>query len=173
MTSPTRAPSIDDDKFLFISNAKKRKYFQVSLTGSQTPNKCPSSILTEKSTVHIPFVCLAQWTDNDEGIAVEDIFNIQAVYVSGKPSCSFDTRKLSNTREKLVSLIDRTMSLSVALVDRTLHNDFTSASMNVRFVPHIFIEKTSMVLNGQQTSQIIDVFGSYSQLSGLKVIFVL
>lgn len=120
----------------------------------------------------IPFTCTATWLENDGPLGIYDIFNLEATYIDGRPSCAFTTRELSPERLKIVSGLERKLALSVSLTDQNSHVEYNShTSSHIRFIPGAFITTKKMTLGKHQLSDSIDVYGSQSQV--LKVSFLL
>ena len=167
-----KKPSIVDTDYLFISNAHKNKMFYISSdeTPSSNNRHCGESLTyAEQNTP--PFTCIASWADGNDDIAINDIFDVRPTYDDFKPVCKFLPKELSTSNAKILSILDRTISLLVNLADKKSNVNWESELVHIRFIPNIFVDEATLSLSRSQTTQSIDVFGSESQLSGLKVCF--
>ena len=146
----------------------KTKHFHVSL-GDETIH-CSQSVSSKE--LSLPFSCDVTWVENESGsnVGIDDIFRVEPSYVDGRPACTFITRDVFTDKSKAISVADRTLALSVRLVDRNSHVEYNShESTNIRFIPDLLLMSTIMTLSRTYMAEVIDVVSSYSQLSVIKV----
>lgn len=174
VTSPRSDPSIiEDEDYLLLTNGQHIKHFFIALDADAEKyskcNQASSSNSVSSSDLSIPFSCEATWLEHDS-LGIDDVFHLDSAYVDGRPSCAFTTRDLSPERRKAVSSTERTLALSVRLTDHNSHVEYNShRSSHIRFIPNAFITTRKMTLGKGQLTDSVDVYGSESQLSVLKV----
>ena len=115
--------------------------------------------------VHSPFKCNAKWRDNNDNI--NDVFIIESIYKNGEPLCVFSPRVLSPALMKSFCTSDRVITLIVDINDG--RHLYSSAPLEIRFAPEVYINTKEIFLSNVHKVEVVEVYGSQSQLSGLKV----
>ena len=119
----------------------------------------------------LPFRCEAQWSDNGGGILLDDVFDVQSTYIHGRSACLFKAKDVTNQRLKQISTADRNILLKAVLYDKGTNLEHPSSTVTVRFIPQVYVEQRELNFNPNVMSLVVEVQGSLSQLSGIKVRF--
>ena len=154
---------IIDHQYLFLTNAHQKKIFPI--------NSPQPTTTTSTTSLNSPFKCLLTSSNMEEGDS-EDIFEVTSSYVNGQPSCVILTKDLNDIEKKRISVTnDRLLDLSVVLTDRVSRTEWKSQrNTQLRFTADIFVTKGELLLTKDQPFRTIDLFGSNSQLTSLKVL---
>ncbi|XP_047146809.1 nuclear pore membrane glycoprotein 210 isoform X1 [Hydra vulgaris] len=162
VVQPNSAPLIVDESYLFLSNDMVR-YFRISFDNDATnSHSCSENLSID---VQAPFKCNAKWTDSTDNI--EEVFGIKSVYKNGQPHCMFSPHVLTPALMKSLSISDRTIVLNVDISDG--RHMYSSKPLEVRFAPEVYIIPKEIFFSNKNKVEIIEVYGSQSQLSGLKI----
>lgn len=119
----------------------------------------------------LPFRCEAQWSDNGGGILLDDVFDVQSTYIHGRSACLFKAKDVTNQQLKQISTADRNILLKAVLHDKGTNLEHPSSTVTVRFIPQVYVEQRELNFNPNVMSLVVEVQGSLSQLSGIKVRF--
>ena len=149
---------------MFVSNLIEAKYFKVVLSEDQ------SQCLGDVSDLILPFRCEAQWSDGG-AILLNDVFDVQSTYVHGRPACLFKAKDMTDQRLKQISTADRNILLKAVLYDKGTNSEYPSSTATIRFIPQVYVEQRELNFNANLMSQVVEIQGSLSQLSGIKVRF--
>lgn len=188
-----------DRQYLFITNAHQEKIFQIntvvppstdalftaSTTTTTATGACSmtaSEELAGGEQLLAPFTCLLSVSttnsaveENDNVFSVASVFNARAKYVNGQPACVISTKELDSAERKRLSVTnDRMLDLSVVLTDRVSRTEWRArhqgmSATQLRFTADVFVTTRELVLSKSQPFKTVDVFGSNSQLTSLKV----
>ena len=177
-------PSILSDKQLFVlSNAHQQNVFYIktqdmsldddddgTLTNKGTLG-CQSVDLDEDQAANSPFTCVVGSSDKDVDSLLHKVFDVSSFYKGGRPVCSFRTKDSSDEFRKSLSVRpDYMVDVSVILHDSSSGTEFQSpVKINMKFTPDVFLAATQLTLSKNQPSATIDVIGSSSRLTSLKV----
>ena len=182
---------IIDRQYLFVTNAHQEKVFQIntfsppstdtlfttSTTVEGRARACLEKSISDEEQLHAPFTCLLSASttheESDNTFSVGDVFKASASYINGQPTCVITTKDLTSAERKRLSVAsDRILDLSVVLTDRISHTEWRAQrSTQLRFTADVFVATGELVLTKSQPFKTVDVFGSNSQLSSLKVHF--
>lgn len=182
MTSPVVEPSIaTDEQLLFLSNAHQQNVFyiktrEISLGDDDTRNNagslgCGFVNLYGDQAAKTPFTCTVSSVDNEVNNLLYKTFHVSSTYKDGRPVCVFETKDSSDEfRRKLSVRDDLMVDVSIVLRDSSSGTEQRSpVKTHIRFTPDVYLPKAQVVLTKDQPSTTIDVLGSSSQLTSLKV----
>jgi len=166
VSPPSHPPTvIEDEGLLLLSNALHEKHIFLHLSDQQA-----SFTKSSATSIQTPFFCLSKWSSSDAPMKVESLFDIQSKYINGRPACVFTTLSLSAKDKKLIALHDYNLMLSILLIDKSTNVEYMSPTVTaLRFIPDVFIETTQLRYTSKDDSETVNIYGSFSQLSSLKV----
>ena len=200
VTPPIVEPTlVVDRQYLFLTNAHREKIFQINTLAPPTSDALFTARTTKPTSrschftseelsdgeQRAPFTCLLSSSstnsaleENDNVFSVAGIFETQVSYLNGQPHCVISTKELSVADRKRLSVTnDRMLELSVVLTDRISRTEWRArqqgrSATQLRFTADVFVSTSELVLSKSQPFNTVDVFGSNSQLTSLKVCFL-
>ena len=106
---------------MFVSNLIEAKYFEVVLSEDQ------SQCLGEVSNLFLLFRREAQWSDSSGSILLDEVFDVQSMYIHGRSACLFKAKDITDQRSKQISTADRNILLKAVLYDKGTNSEYPSS----------------------------------------------
>ena len=125
-------------------------------------------ISTDKKQRRLPFSC-SLISDRKEPVSIEEIFNVRAKYLNGRPFCEISPVELPSEILQEICIVSIDLHLRASLLDPSQENVIVTDATNIRFIPAFVIAQKEVQLSSERASALISVFGVAAQLSSLQV----
>ena len=118
----------------------------------------------------MPFQCFLSFGyDLFEDVNSDDLFEVKAGFINGKPMCYIIARSVTEDVVQSASSSSAQLSLVVGVFDEIQGSSISSEAITVPFVPAFVLSETELELSAERRKALIIVMGNARQLDSLEV----